>query len=241
MSAMDTSVPAKFCCHQNGDQEGIVQFRIIEGKLLKKDIHIRRSFNASADHDLLQHEPAVTPSNDKNLQNSAQTADDHASRSGQSRAMLTGENSVAGNILRDSYIRDRIFASAGPPLNVENLKNRLKILLEDPNIKTITPELKPNIKTINAELKPGKFPDESELDLTIAERNPFQFGVRYSNDRSPSVGAYHLDLLASDSDLTGNGDTLSARWSVVEGAADTQKYSGEDDFGELLSKVVDDR
>lgn len=122
------------------------------------------------------------------------------------------------HFLSDGYVSSRVFASAGPPLNLVDLKNRLELLREDPNI-----------KTINAELKPGDVPGESELDLTVTERNPIQFGVSFANNRSPSVGAYRLDVLASDSDLTGHGDALSARWGVLEGAADTLKYSGDDD------------
>ena len=129
------------------------------------------------------------------------------------------EGEPGQHLLRDSYVTGRVFASAGPPLNLLELKERLELLREDPNI-----------KSINAELKPGDVPGTSVLDLDVTERNPFQLGVSFANNRSPSVGAYRLDVLASDSDLTGNGDALSVRYGVLEGAADTLRFSRDDDF-----------
>jgi hemolysin activation/secretion protein len=123
------------------------------------------------------------------------------------------------HLLDENYLKQRVELGAGPPLNVLELKDQLELLRRDPNI-----------QTINAELAPGDNPGESVLNLTTAERNPFQFGVEYSNDRPPSVGAYEMDVLASDSDLTGAGDSLSARWGVLAGAANAFAFDKGNDY-----------
>ena len=131
----------------------------------------------------------------------------------------TDQTSHIGLPLRDSYIEDRVRLGAGQPLNVLALKDELELLRRDANI-----------DAINAELAPGDVPGTSTLDLAVTEKNPFQFGVEYANNRPPSVGAYELDLLASDSNLTGNGDALSARWGVLAGAANEQQYNDDNDY-----------
>jgi hemolysin activation/secretion protein len=123
------------------------------------------------------------------------------------------------HFLDDSYLTSRIQAAAGTPLNVLSLKNRLALLQENPNI-----------ESLHANLKPAALPGESELDVSLTERNPFQFGLRFANDRSPSVGAYRLTALASDTDVSGHGDELSAQWDLLEGSAGDMRFSRNDDY-----------
>lgn len=183
--------------------DGIIQFNIVEGKLVKTIVHHGPAGMSMAAPPTTQ--PAKFPPAHAGLQNKA-----------------TPLFSVTGNgwhLLQDSYLIDRVKLGAGPPLNVLQLKDELELLRRDPNI-----------ATINAELAPGDSPGESVLDLTTTERNPFQLGIDFSNDRPPSVGAYEFDVLASDSDLTGDGDALSARWGVLAGAANSLEFDQDNDL-----------
>jgi hemolysin activation/secretion protein len=123
------------------------------------------------------------------------------------------------HLLNDDYVIDRVMLGAGPPLNTYQLRDQLELLRRDPNI-----------GTVNAELAPGDVPGESVLNLTAIERQPFQIGVEYDNDRPPSVGAYELKALVSDSDLTGHGDALSASWDVLAGAVNTFAFDQDNDL-----------
>lgn len=123
------------------------------------------------------------------------------------------------HLLRKQYVIDRIKYAAGPPLNIMRLKEELEIL-----------RLDPNIKSINAELLPGASAGEGRLDLQVKENNPFQLGLQFSNRRPPSVGSTALDVLVSDSDLTGHGDLLSVRYDVLNGPIQDLRLAGAKDF-----------
>jgi hemolysin activation/secretion protein len=182
--------------------DGIVRFEIIEGRLVTISVHHGPAGMSMAPPTT---QPAKLPSPHPGMENKA--------------LPLFASGATGWHLLQDSYFIQRVELGAGPPLNVLQLKDQLELLRRDPNI-----------ATINAELAPGDSPGESILNLTTTERNPFQFGVDYSNDRPPSVGAYEMDVLASDSDLTGDGDSLSARWGVLAGAANTLEFDQDNDL-----------
>jgi hemolysin activation/secretion protein len=123
------------------------------------------------------------------------------------------------HLLRDRYLTDRIYLSAGPPLNIAALKDRMEILRQNDNI-----------ESLNGILKPGNAPGESDLTLFITEKNPIHVGTEFSNSRSPSVGAYRIDLLASDTNLTGNSDALGIRYGLFEGDINTLRFSQANDY-----------
>lgn len=119
---------------------------------------------------------------------------------------------VTGNQwLRSSYITSRILRGAGPPLNVNDLQERLQILQQDGLI-----------ERINAELAPGLRLGEAVLKASVQEAIPYQAGIAFSNRRPPSVGSYLLEAFASHRNLTGNGDTIDARYGVTRGVDDYQ-------------------
>jgi hemolysin activation/secretion protein len=182
--------------------DGIVRFEIIEGRLSGIRLSRARTMGAMA---APATRPAVLPQTGLFTRNAARP--------------LPPADHGGWHLLGDSYYTDRVMLGAGPPLNVLRLKDQLELLRREPDI-----------QAINAELAPGDQPGESVLDLGVTERNPFQFGVEYSNRRPPSVGAYEFDVLASDSDLTGHGDALSARWGVLAGSADTQQFDDDNDL-----------
>ncbi|MGV7224002.1 MAG: ShlB/FhaC/HecB family hemolysin secretion/activation protein [Nitrospinales bacterium] len=108
--------------------------------------------------------------------------------------------------LRDSFYKKRIVLDAGPPVKIENLQQRLRILQEDPRI-----------RRLNAELKPGVKLGENDLNLTVDEKIPLTFWSGYNNYISDSVGGDQILVTGAHLSLTGNGDILSFTWGDAEG------------------------
>jgi hemolysin activation/secretion protein len=123
------------------------------------------------------------------------------------------------HLLREHYVLSRVKLGSTGALNLVRLKNQLELLRQDPNI-----------RNINAELRPGAAPGQSVLDLQVHEENPFQAGLEFSNRRPPSVGEMAFDLLASDRDVTGNGDALNIRYDIANGAWNDIQLAGSDDY-----------
>ncbi len=132
---------------------------------------------------------------------------------------LTGINLTGNRRLRNSYIISRVRRAGSTPLNIVKLKNQLELIRQDPNL-----------TRVNAELRPGAAPGESYLDLSVEEANPFQLGLQFSNRRPPSVGAEQFEALASDRNLTGNGDTLALRYGINRGGIEHFEFAGARDF-----------
>ena len=107
---------------------------------------------------------------------------------------------------RSSYLQKRFFLDAGPPLNINDLQNRLQLLLEDSRI-----------QRLNAELKPGPMRGESILDVRIEERTPYKLWLEFNNYQSPSVGEKRGIVTLEHQNLTGNGDFLTGRYGRSEG------------------------
>ena len=99
---------------------------------------------------------------------------------------------------RPSYLRDRIELSAGPPFNMNPLRDRLQLLLQDDRL-----------ERLNAELKPGAVPGEAVLDVAVQEGNPVRAFVEYNNYINPTVGENQLRGTVAHRNLTGRGDVLS--------------------------------
>lgn len=131
--------------------------------------------------------------------------------------VLSGIELRGNRWLRESYLVPRIERWAGPPLNLEELKEGLQILRQNGNV-----------QRINAELKPGNAPGEAILDVHVEDRQPFRAGVQFDNERPPSVGENQIWLLGSDVNLTGHSDVLDVRYGMVQGAIDDLEWSGMD-------------
>ncbi|MCH9698552.1 MAG: BamA/TamA family outer membrane protein, partial [Gammaproteobacteria bacterium] len=114
--------------------------------------------------------------------------------------------------LRTGYIKKRIDRGKGPPLNINNLKQRLLLLQQDPLI-----------DVINAELQPGLKPGESLLKVRTKEARPYHMGLQIANDRSPSIGGINGKIWLAHNNLTGFGDRLSFGYGRTEGLND---YNG---------------
>ena len=98
------------------------------------------------------------------------------------------------------FLEQRIRRGAGPPLNVNELQDRLQLLLQDPSI----------IK-LDAQLLPGSQPGQARLAVTV-EEEPKRFSVtaRAANDQSPSIGANDVGL---DLHLVQPAWAATTRWS----------------------------
>jgi len=111
---------------------------------------------------------------------------------------LSGIEVEGNRWFRSSYFTRRFSLAAGPPLNVNELQERLQLFLEDPRI-----------QRINAQLRPGLKPGEALLDVRVEDRIPFKAWLDFNNYQPPSIGAERILVNLEDDNLTGNGDILT--------------------------------
>ena len=107
---------------------------------------------------------------------------------------------------RPSYFRHRINLAAGPPLNVGELEDRLRIIQSNPRI-----------ERINAELLPGLAIGENTLNVKVKEANPLKAWLEFNNYQSPVVGAEQGFVTLAHRNLLGFGDTLSLQYGRSAG------------------------
>ena len=112
-------------------------------------------------------------------------------------------------ILRNSYVKNRIALAVKDPLNVNPLRERLQLLLQDPMI-----------ETINARLEPGIRPGDSRLEVDVVEAPRFAVDAFANNDRPISVGEYQGSVSATARSVLGFGDPLYVSGSFTEGLND---------------------
>jgi POTRA domain, ShlB-type/Haemolysin secretion/activation protein ShlB/FhaC/HecB len=114
---------------------------------------------------------------------------------------------VEGNRwFRASYLQKRLALGAGPPLNINDLQQRLQLLLQDNRF-----------QRLNAELRPGVQPGESVLDVLVEEQNPYKAWLEFNNYQSPTVGAERGLITVAHQNLTGHGDILSVQYGRSSG------------------------
>ncbi|HUJ11450.1 MAG TPA: ShlB/FhaC/HecB family hemolysin secretion/activation protein [Verrucomicrobiae bacterium] len=128
---------------------------------------------------------------------------------------------VTGNRwLRDDYLQQRLELRAGPPLNVNQLRDGLQLLRQNPNV-----------EQINAELQPGAEPGEAHLLVRVHDQQPFRLGLQVDNARPPSVGAEEILLLAGDRNLTGHSDALDLSYGIAHNGEDGFEFAKLHNFG----------
>jgi len=118
--------------------------------------------------------------------------------------VLSGIELQGNKWLRNRYIKSRVARWADTPLNMNELREGLQLLRQNPNV-----------RQVNAELKPGIAPGASILDLRMQDQQPFRVGLQIDNQRPPTVGAYEFWLLTSDLNLTGHSDPLDFKYGIA--------------------------
>jgi hemolysin activation/secretion protein len=114
---------------------------------------------------------------------------------------------ISGNDrLKSGYVKSRLELGAGPPLNVDELEQQIRVLLDNPLI-----------ERINAELKPGRRPGEALMIASVHERTPYQLGTIFDNQIAPSLGSYRGSVYALHRNLSGWGDQFYMQGSFGEG------------------------
>jgi hemolysin activation/secretion protein len=119
---------------------------------------------------------------------------------------LSGITITGNEGLRESYIADRLAIGAGPPLDIDRLRDRIQILLQDPLI-----------ARLNAELRPGTRLGESLLDVAIERARPYEVYLSLDNNVSPSIGEYRGRVSTVFHNLTGFGDTVDLLYGRTHG------------------------
>lgn len=112
------------------------------------------------------------------------------------------------------YLRDRLFLSAGPPLNINPLQERLQLLLQDSRF-----------DRINAELKAGLRPGQSILHLRVQEANPYRAWIEINNFQSPTVGAERGLATVAHQNPLGIGDSFRLTYGQSKGVGPLIDFS----------------
>ncbi|RMH35978.1 MAG: ShlB/FhaC/HecB family hemolysin secretion/activation protein [Nitrospirae bacterium] len=104
------------------------------------------------------------------------------------------------------YFEQRIRLAAQRPLNINPLRERLQLLLQDPRI-----------QRLNSELKPGLRPGESILRVRVQEASPYKLWVEFNNFQSPTVGAERGLATLQHQNVFGFGDQFRFTFGRSEG------------------------
>lgn len=110
------------------------------------------------------------------------------------------------NHLQKSYVSDRLWLAATPPVNIKRLEQALQLL-----------QINPLFEQIRAELKQGSMPNLSVLEVNLTEAPTFSVGTQFDNYQSPSVGKNQGTVAIEHLNVVGFGDRLSAQYNLTEG------------------------
>ena len=99
--------------------------------------------------------------------------------------------------LDERYLVSRLWPDPQQPLQLQELRERYQLLLDDPLI-----------QRMNARLLPGDEPGSATLDVAVERAQPWSFALRWNNYRPPSIGEGALTAEAGVRNLTGQGDAL---------------------------------
>jgi len=108
-----------------------------------------------------------------------------------------------------AWLESKLRRGTDGPLNIYPLQENLQLLQFDRSV-----------HRINAELKAGDALGESILVAKVEEKSPVWASLRFSNNGSPSTGAYRGDLAVSYTNLIGRGDRLEGTLGLTEGDTD---------------------
>ncbi len=107
--------------------------------------------------------------------------------------------------LNPNYIKNRIGLGATKPLKTDQLIESLRLLQQDPLI-----------KSISTELAAGKELGTSIVQIKVTDNPTWRAGINIANNRTPSVGEIQAQANLSQSNLTGNGDNIAISYGKSE-------------------------
>lgn len=128
---------------------------------------------------------------------------------------LTVINIEGAGGLDPDYLARRLRLGAGPPLNVNDLSDQIRVLLQDPLI-----------RRLNGEIVPGLRQGQAELNLQVERAPPYDLMLAIDNYRNASVGEVQGTLDATIRNLTGHGDAVRALYQQTEGAYNLYAEAG---------------
>lgn len=99
--------------------------------------------------------------------------------------------------LVDDYLVKRLVRDPEAVFNMDQLRERYQLMLDDPLF-----------KRMNARLLPGDRPGEAVLDVDVVRAVPYQLSVFANNYRPPSIGENVFGISGWIRNLTGYGDLL---------------------------------
>jgi hemolysin activation/secretion protein len=116
---------------------------------------------------------------------------------------------VTGNRrLRSSYVRSRLELATKPPLNINQLVEKLRLL-----------KLNPLIENISAELSAGVQPGTSILMVRVSEADTFRMDLSTDNYyQTPAVGSWERQVELKQANLLGLGDGLRIGYTNTNGS-----------------------
>jgi hemolysin activation/secretion protein len=114
---------------------------------------------------------------------------------------------VGNKHLKSSYVRDRLQLRAGPPLNVNELLEAMRLLQIDPLIASLA-----------ADLIAGSEPGLSILQVKVEEAPTFDVQLALDNQRSGSIGSIQRQIVASEANLFGFGDAVQLGYANTDGS-----------------------
>lgn len=120
---------------------------------------------------------------------------------------IVTEVHIEGRVwFRESYLKDRIELGTGAPFNLNPLRARLQLLLQDNRL-----------ERVNAELKPGAKLGEAVLGVTVKEASPWKAWVEFNNYQTPVVGAERGLATIAHQNVTGHGDVAMFTYGLSRG------------------------
>lgn len=104
------------------------------------------------------------------------------------------------------FLAARIAPGAQTPLNVNDLQERLQLIILDPTV-----------QRLDARLGPGSEAGQAVLDVDLEEDRPYSYDLTLSNSQSTSVGANHASIGVTMRNLVGRSDRLRLTVGATEG------------------------
>lgn len=104
------------------------------------------------------------------------------------------------------YLVQRIEPGASVPLNVNELQERLQLLI-----------LNPTVSRLDARLGPGSATGKAFLDIEVEETRPYNFDFTIANNQSTSVGANNATIGATLRNLLGRNDRMRLTAGATQG------------------------